>query len=171
MKKFMSMFLALGMLISLCVPASASYISEDENDANSIVFDMDEVVKTGGQEFAFVGEDGEMTRVGVKFTPRAVPFTTELGSYDVTDGEWDIYYYSAIFNVTYNVMVTNKKITDAYNLWYLFVGPSLATRSLTYTSTKATAYFTFKTPIWDLVAWNGYLNTEISGGKLKVIVI
>lgn len=171
MKKCISLILTFGMMISICVPASAAYVQTDESDGSCIIFDMEEIVKTGEQEFSFVGDDGETTRVGVRFTPRAVPFTTELGSYDVTDGEWDIYYYSAIFNVTYNVMVTNKKITDAYNLWYLFVGPSLSSSSLTYTSTKATAYFTFQTPIWDLVSWNGYLNTEISNGKLKVIVI
>lgn len=159
------------MILSLCVPVSATYTNGIENDSNAFVFDMDEIAQTGAQEFTFIGEDGNEARIGVKFTPRAVPLTTVLGTYDATDGEWDIYYYSVIANCKYNIMISNKKITDAYNLWYLFTIVSCQSSSLTYTSTKTSAYFTFQTPIWDLMSWNGYLNAEISGGKLKVIVI
>lgn len=166
-KRFISMILAFGVVASLCVPAFAAC----EQDQDSFFFDMEKIAQTGEQEFTFIGEDGEEARIGVRFTPCAVPQTTVLGTYDVTDGEWEIYYYAGIGNCTYNIMITNKKITDAYDLWYFFVGPSCTGSSLTYSSTKASAYFTFQTPIWDVISWNGYLNAEISGGKLKVIVI
>ncbi len=168
LKEVTSLFLVLALIFSIAIPVSAT---EVENPTNSTAFDIKKVVESGNQEQIIVLDSGEKITVGIEFIPAPQPYDIETNRYDISDGEWKIYFYTGIGNFSYKIYISNKKITDAYEPWYLTVGVDCTGASLSYTSTRATMYCTFATPIWDLVTWSGYIYATIQGDELVISIL
>lgn len=134
---------------------------------NDIYFDLE---NHSAQEQKINLANGEEAIIGLEYIPRPVVYG-DHGNYELSDGTWKIYWYTAVVNCQYYIDISNSKIVDAYEPWYLCVGVSATGHDLTYTSTKASLFVTFQTPIWDLVSWNGYLNARIEGNRLITSVI
>ena len=168
LKRITGFLLTFALLISVSIPVSAAEI---ENTANDIAFDINKVVETGKQEQVVILETGEEVTVGIEFTPAPKQRETETNRYDVSDGEWKIYFYTGLGNFSYKIYINNNRITNAYEPWYLTVGVNCTGATLSYTATRATMYCTFATPIWDIVTWSGYIFATIQGDDLVISII
>lgn len=167
-KRFLSIILIFVMLLSLSTPVFAA---ENDNSENSISFDIMKAVKEGKQEQTITLETGEEITVGIEFTPAPKKREIETSRYNVSDGEWKIYYYTGIGNFSYKINISNNKITNAYEPWYLTVGVNCTSATLSHTATRATMYCTFATSIWDIVSWTGYIFATIQGNELVISII
>lgn len=63
--------------------------------------------------------------------------TTPRGIYDLSDGQWKIYWYAAAINARYYIDIVDGEIVDAYDPYVLTMGYTLVSDELSFTSKKS----------------------------------
>lgn len=146
-KRFSSLLLAVMMFALFCVPAFASDAVTADQGAS---FDLSKKI---AQEQIVTTADGETIVYGVEpvIDPNAVQPT---GEYPNATGTWKIYWYSGVLNGEYYIDInSSSKITRAYDQWHAFVGYTVSSSGLTYTSTSAKGW-------WDLDLVGGWASAR-----------
>lgn len=168
MKKFLSLFLAMMLLLMMSVNSFATSYAQNEIKEIPLAetlasFDL---TKHEVQEQKVV-VNGEECTVGI----RPVGPQTRSNSYDLSDGQWEIYWYGITINFNYFIDIENSKIVDAYNESCFLFMYELISDSLTFTSKKSCYRIKATGGISDFnYSYSGGLYAEISGDQLLTYV-
>lgn len=164
MKKIVSLLLVLSVCLSMVTitafanePVSKSLKVNTVDTLNEATFDLtnhtrqSKTVMVNGQECTMVLE------------PVNQPITR--GVYDLTDGEWRIYWYGVGLNAEYFIEIDDSKIVDAYEPSCTTFGFTLKSSDLSFTSKKASYHLEADMKISDFgFSYSGGLYAKIING-------
>lgn len=111
--------------------------------------------------------------VGLEYTPTVSNSKDGmLRAASLQNGKYRAYWTTGVFNCEFRFIVSNNKITKAYDGTYSGIGVSVKSANLKLDSSKqATYYFEFGTPVWDFGGWNGWLRAKIdSNNKISYTI-
>lgn len=145
----------------------ANMYKEINEELSKLEFDLN---SSEVQEKQITLSNGEKVTVGV--APEHSSDKGNSNKLQVSNGTHKIYFYGIIANVTFNVNVSNNRITRAFDPWYLIIGASVKSSNLKVDNSKqATYFFEFTTPIWELGGWTGWVRANINSSNKLVVSI
>ena len=169
MKNILSILLASMMVLVMSVGSFASpytkgSMEEIPLEESLAAFDL---TKHEVQEQT-VMVNGEACTVVLK----PVGPQTRTNSYDLSDGQWEIYWYGITINFKYYIDIENSRIVDAYDESCFLFMYELVSDDLSYTSTKAEYRVEATGGIADFnYSYSGALVAKISGDQLLTYVV
>jgi len=135
---------------------------EVQNDSNlSAEFDLSKL-PLNGETKSVTDSQGNVTYFKVESGSNPMARISN-GSHKVT--AWD-----AAWHVSFYITTSGNKITSARDLNYTIVGAQVNSASLRVDNSKrASAHFSFTTPIWNVISWTGWVRATINSSNNLVV--
>lgn len=154
--------LAPSLIVKADTTEQKSSPVEVQNDSNlSAEFDLSKL-PLNGETKSVTDSQGNATY-----------FKVESGSNPmarISNGSHKVTVWDAAWHVSFYITTSGNKITSARDLNYTIVGAQVNLASLRVDNSKrASAHFSFTTPIWNVISWTGWFRATINSSNNLVV--
>lgn len=162
----------IALLLSGALAPSLIVKADTTEQKDSVVTVQNDSQLSAGFDLSKLPLNGE-TKSVTDSQGNVTYFKVEPGSNPmarISNGSHKVTAWDAVWYVSFYITTSGNNITGARDLNYTIAGAQVNSASLRVDNSKrASAHFSFTTPIWNVISWTGWVRATINSSNNLVV--